>query len=272
MCLRDEGCYGHVVATDELHIAREGTTGAWRAFDGDTVAGEVGVWHRPDGRHQLFFDTWRADAYLPLTLAVARDLGQDLYTTLDDAEFDAFDACTEAGFTVHRRESYYKIPTDPAATGLHNAKLPSDISVISAKAADVDQLRLLDDDLRQDVPGSDGWRWDAERFRNETHGRGFDPETYLVALADDGEYVGLARVWNNRGGPRLGLIAVRAPYRRRGLARALLGQAFQVVHARGQEHVTAEADDENRPSVTLLTSLGGRRTGGSVELIRRHPH
>lgn len=260
-----------MVATDELRVTREGAAGAWQALDGDTVAGEVGVWHRPDSRLQLFFDTWRGDAYLPLTEAVARDLGQDLYTTLDDAEFDAFDACVNAGFTVHRRESHYKIPTDPVKTGLATAALPPDISVISAEDADIDRLRLLDDDLRQDVPGSEGWRWEPQDFKDETFGRGFDPETYLIAVALDGDYIGIARVWHNRNLPRLGLMAVKAPYRRRGITRALLRQAFQVVHERGGPAVTAEADDENLASVTLLTSLGGRRIGGTVELIRRHP-
>ncbi|MGH3171768.1 MAG: GNAT family N-acetyltransferase [Trebonia sp.] len=259
------------MATEELHVTRESTADAWRALDGTTVAGEVRVWRRPDGRKQLFFDTWRADAYLPLTRAVARDLGQDLYTMLDDAEFDAFDACVNAGFAVRRRESHYRIPTDPALTGLDRAALPDGMAVLSARDADIGRLMLLDDDLRQDVPGSEGWHWEPQDFRDETFGRAFDPETYLIAVAPGGaDYAGLTRVWINRAGPRLGLIAVRVPYRRRGLARALLRQVFQVLHDRGQRNVTAEADDENEASVTLLTSLGARRTGGSVELVRRH--
>ena len=60
------------------------------------------------------------------------------------------------------------------------------------------------------------------------------------------------------------------PYRRRGAARALLAQVFGVIGARGEESVIAEADDANVASVLLLTGLGARRYGGSVELIRRH--
>lgn len=259
-----------MVATEELNVMREGVADTWQALDGGTVAGEVRLWRRPDDRKQLFFDTWCLDAYLPLTMAVARDLGQDLYTVLDDAEFDAFDACVSAGFAVNRRESYYRIPTDPAVTGLGTAKLLPGMSVISSKEADLDRLRLLDDDLRQDTPGSDGWRWAPQDFKDETHRRGFDPETYLVAVAADGDYIGIVRVWLGRKLPRLGFMAVRAPYRRHGVTRALLRQAFQVLHERGHGCVTAEADDDNVASVTLLTSLGGRRTGGTVELIRRN--
>ena len=258
------------MATEELHVTREGATNNWRALDGSTVAGEVSVWRRPDNRSQLFFDAWRLDAYLPLTLAVARDLGQDLYTMLDDAEFDAFDACVSAGFTVNRRESYFRIPTDPARTGLGTAALPPGVSVISPPAADIDRLRLLDDALRQDIPGSAGWHWEPQDFKDETFGRRFDPETYLIAVAPGGDYVGIVRVWRGRSVPRLGFMAVRAPYRRRGITRALLRLAFEVLRERGDQNVVAEADDENGASVTLLTSIGARRTGGSVELVRRH--
>ena len=56
----------------------------WRALDGDLVAGEVSARLRPDNRCFLYFDTWRADACPPLADAVARDLGSDLYVTLED--------------------------------------------------------------------------------------------------------------------------------------------------------------------------------------------
>jgi hypothetical protein len=42
-----------------------------------------------------------------------------------------------------------------------------------------------------------------------------------------------------------------------------------VLAARGEHSVIAEADDADSVSVALLTRLGARRYGGSVELIRR---
>ncbi|MBO0830462.1 MAG: GNAT family N-acetyltransferase [Actinobacteria bacterium] len=243
----------------------------WQALDGDVVAGEVSARIRPDGRCFVYFDTWRTSDYPKLADAVASELARDLYASLDDAEFDPLDACEAAGFAVHRRESYYRIPTDPRLTGLADAILPDGLEVISAADADISRLRDLDDALRQDVPGCDGWRWDPAEFEEETFGRQFDPATYLVAVARaSGEYAGLVRAWRTRARPRLGLIAMLAPYRRRGAARALLGQVFGVLSARGEDSVIAEADDDNAPSVTLLTRLGARRYGGSVELIRRH--
>jgi hypothetical protein len=244
----------------------------WRAFDGDEVAGHVSAWLRPDNRCQLFFDLWRPDAYAPLADAVARDLRRDLYVTLDDGELDAFEACVAAGFTEYRRESYYRIPVESALTALAGTTMPAGLDVLSAVDADLDRLRLLDDALRQDVPGAEGWRWTPTDFLAETLGPDFDPATYLVALArDTGDYVGLVRVWNRRTGPRLGLMAMLAAFRRTGATRALLAQVFAVLGARGDESVTCEADDANTASVSLLTSLGARRYGGSVELMRRQP-
>jgi GNAT superfamily N-acetyltransferase len=255
-----------------LAVSRMRPALTWRALDGDLVAGEASARLRPDNRWFLYFDTWRADAYPPLADAVARDLGRDLYVTLEDAEYDALDACAQAGFAVHRRESYYRIPTDPVVTGLARAVLPAGLDVLSAADADITRLRLLDDALRQDVPGSEGWRWDAEQFRAETFSPFFDPATYLVAAdGTSGEYAGLVRIWRNRAGPRLGLIATLARYRRRGVARALLGQAFAVLAARGDTSVVGEVDDTNVASLSLLTGLGARRYGGNVELIRRQP-
>ncbi len=254
-----------------LSVSRLPAELTWGAFDGDVVAGQVNAWLRPDGRCFVYFDTWQSAAYQPLADAVARDLSRDLYVSLEDTEFDALDACVAAGFAEHRRESYFRIPTNLAASGLAGVTLSDELDLLSAADADIGRLRLLDDALRQDVPGADGWRWDPDEFRAETFGRSFDPATYLVAVARaNGEYVGLVRVWMSRGGPRVGLIAMLQPYRRRGAARALLAQVFGVIGARGEESVIAAADDANVASVLLLTGLGARRYGGSVELIRRH--
>jgi GNAT superfamily N-acetyltransferase len=255
-----------------LAVTRMGSALMWRAVDGDLVAGEVSARRRPDDSWFVYFDSWRADAYPPLADAVARDLGRDLYVTLEDAEYDALDACAEAGFTVHRRDSYYRIPLDRARAGLEGAGLPAGLGVLSAADADISRLRQLDDALRQDVPGLRGWRWGDDEFRAETFGRFFDPGTYLVAVdRTSGEYGGLVRIWRTRAGPRLGLIATLAPYRRRGVARALLGQAFGVLAARGETSVIGEVDDTNVAAVSWLSGLGARRYGGDVELIRRPP-
>ena len=162
------------------------------------------------------------------------------------------------------------IPTDPAVTGLLVAGEPAGVVIVSAADAFEDDLRLLDDALRQDVPGGAGWRWDPANFDEETFSSEFDPATYLVAVDEaSGDYIGLVRVWIRPGRPRLGLIAVARGSRRQGLARALLGRAFGVLHERGRAEVTTEIDDANVACLALLTGIGARRVGGTVELVWR---
>ena len=243
----------------------------WRAFDADQAVGAIRARLRPDDRWFVAFDVCRADSYQPLLSALADNVARDLYTTVRDTDEQGLDRLARLGFTQNRRESSYLIPTDPAATGLAAVPEPEGIVIISAAHSDEDQLRVLDDALRQDVPGTAGWTWDPGDFREETFDSDhFDPATYLVAVDEDScDYIGLVRVWNNPGRPRLGLIGVLSPYRRRGLARALLARAFRVLHERGQAVVTAEADDANLASSSLLLRLGATRQAGFFEVVRR---
>jgi ribosomal protein S18 acetylase RimI-like enzyme len=232
--------------------------------------GAVRAFLRPDDRWFVWFDSCRADAYGPLLAAVAENTGGDLNATADEEDTEGLARFTRLGFTVSRRESNYLVPTDPLITGLKARWATEEITVISARDAYEDQLRLLDETLRQDEPGTDGWAWDPGDFHEETFDSQFDPATYLVAVdSASGHYIGLVRIWNSPGQPRLGLIAVLSPYRRRGLAKALLAQALGVLHDRGKPEVTAEVDDTNTASTSLLTGLGARRSGGSVEMVKR---
>jgi len=61
---------------------------------------------------------------------------------------------------------------------------------------------------------------------------------------------------------------VLAAYRRRGLGRALLGQALAPLADDGETFVTAEADASDPAAAALLRSFGARVTGGVVELRR----
>ena len=58
--------------------------------------------------------------------------------------------------------------------------------------------------------------------RGDLRVAGLDPATYLVALDEASEGIGIVRIWMRRDGPRLGLIGVRSDWRRRGVARAML--------------------------------------------------
>jgi ribosomal protein S18 acetylase RimI-like enzyme len=257
------------VTDSELHIVRASPGLAWRALDADQVVGSVTAFLRPDDRWFVNFDrASRADSYGPLLAAVTRNTVSDLYATVDERDTEAQGILARLGFTVSRRESNYAIPTDPQVTGLQVGQ-PDGIVIISAVDACEDEMRQLDDALRQDVPGTAGWRWDPDDFHEETFDSQFDPATYLIAIdTASGDYVGLVRVWNSPGRPRLGLIAVLTPYRRRGLASALLARAFSVLHERGATEVTAEVDETNSASRSLMLGLGASREGGTIEIIK----
>jgi GNAT superfamily N-acetyltransferase len=261
------------VEESRLRVVRVSPGLTWRALDGRDVVGSVTAALMPNDRWFVWFDSCRADSYAGLVDAVAGNVGADVYATVDQADADLLAQLGALGFEVGRREGIYLIPTDPQRTGLEPTPPGEGIVIISAADADEDDLRRLDEELRMDVPGSEGWSWDPAGFREETYDSpSFDPATYRVAVdAGSGRYVGLARVWMDPGRPRLGLIAVLPAYRRRGLARTLLGQVFSVVHERGHGLVNAEIDDTNLASMTLLTGVGASRNGATVELVRRLP-
>jgi ribosomal protein S18 acetylase RimI-like enzyme len=214
----------------------------------------VKAYVRPDGRRFV----WDPD---PESLA---DVTTDVYCTVEASAIDSYLAL---GFNVHRREATYLVP-------IRSARAEASQGIVFAQANEVDEtsLRLLDNELRQDVPGTDGWQWNEADFREETYERpDFDPETYLVALdGETGDYVGIVRVWMKEPIPRLGFIGVRRGYRRRGIARALLAEVFARLDERGIEEVSTESDETNTASRALLEGVGARRIGTSVELIRHH--
>ncbi len=255
-----------------LRVVRVSPGLTWRAFDGAESVGAVRARLMPDSRWRIGFESCREDAYRPLLDALAAGTGgEDLYVNAGERDPESQARYAGLGFVVNRREGYFRIPTAPAITGLVKAEPAADVVLISAIDADEEDLRLLDQALREDVPGSDGWIWDPVDFREETFDSpDFDPATYLVAVdSDSARYIGLTRVWVGRGMPRLGLVAVLPPYRRRGLARAMLARVFGVLHERGKGEVTCEIDDANEASLGLLTGIGGYRVNGYLEYVKK---
>ena len=214
-------------------------------------------WTRPDGRR---FVSGEPDGELP---------PGRVYAWADEDDKARVRELERLGFTVERRELFLELPTDPAAWSIPTAAPPPGVSFVTADRVEEEQLRLLDDLLRQDVPGTDGWKWSPEGFREETYeSAGFDPATYLVAFDERGEEIGLARVWMRADQPRLGLIGVRADWRRRGVARALLAAALTAVRERVAGDVHTGVDEANTASRELLFAFGGRTVGASLELVR----
>lgn len=240
----------------------------WIARKDDAELGRISAVKRPDERWFVACDSWSDDAHAALVDAVAGDLRQPLYATIDESDAESLARYTASGFAVHRREDEFTVDVSTALATLPDIQLAG---YTFASATDVDEagLRALDEALREDVPGCDGWVNEPHEFRVYTFAPWhFDPRLYLVALEGGGAMAGLVRIWTAPKPHRLGLIGVLSAHRGRGLASALLAAAFRAVSAQGVTYVVAEADSDNRASQALLRGLGARRTGGSVELFR----
>ncbi|UED87311.1 GNAT family N-acetyltransferase [Streptomyces profundus] len=241
----------------------------WVASGPGGPLGELARVRRPDGHTFLLPRGVGEEAWGPLLdAAIGGFRGTELFVEIDGADEGAGPrALAERGFVVHRCDHHYTVPTAEAGR-----PAPAGVGVVDAAAADPERLRLLDEELRRDVPGVGEWRNDPERFAAELRADPeFDPATFLLAVdLGTGAYLGLVRVWIRAAGPpRLGLVGVRRAARRRGLAGVLLSRVLAVLHRRGVAAVTAEVDEGNVGSNRLLRSFGARRTGGGVELVRR---
>ncbi|MFC5262637.1 GNAT family N-acetyltransferase [Kribbella qitaiheensis] len=239
----------------------EGPREHWVAWREGEVVGAVHPVLTPDRKLRLFFDRTLPEAYESLVAMV----DGPCQTTIDGAEAASLETLRGLGFEVSRAELLVEIPV--ART---EYAVPAGYRVISASDTGVRELMTLDAALRDDVPGAEGWQPDEQWFREETYDSPFfDPETYLVALDPTRDYAGLVRIWNGpRPLPRLGLIGVLPAHRRRGLARALVGAALNVLAARGESVAIAEVDETNTASRALLGSFGATQTGLELELTR----
>ena len=224
---------------------------------------------RPDGRLLVrAADEWTAEA-----AAEAAELASRRHVTavahIDERDSVQRDVLIAAGFADSRRQAVVALSVDDALAALARNTLPPGVEARSAVDVDEHRLRLLDDELRQDMPGTPGWRSTPEEFRDHTFADpAFDPGTYLVAVdRRSDEYVGLVRIWMNADGPRLGAVGVRRGYRRRGIASALIAGALDAVRTTGAPEVTMEYDLENVGSRTLAERLGARRLGTRIELV-----
>jgi ribosomal protein S18 acetylase RimI-like enzyme len=244
--------------------------GQWHALEDDLVVGRAETSRRPDGRLFVSIDAWHEAAFDRLAEAVLAALPRPLHTMVDEADGELAARWRRAGFAIRRREFEYAVPTDPHITGLDSLRLPAGVTrppagltVKGFGTAEEGPLLDLDRAIRNEV--GDGWRdMPAEVLVRPA----FDPSKYAVA-ARPGEYVGLLRVATVPRLPRIGLIAVRAGWRRRGIGRALLGHALGALHRVGKEAASAEVTESNVAATALFEGIGAQRVGSNLELVIR---
>lgn len=264
---------------DSAHSA-EGTPGVspavitrvaerqWHAVDNDRVVGRGDATPRPDGRIFLSIDAWHGAVFDQLAGAMLADLPTPLYTVVDEADLELTSRWARAGFTIRRREWEYLVSTDPRVTGLDSVLLPSGVTIVPVGAAQQGPLREVYDTIRAEVDATVGWESMPAEVIHRPDGAPHDPSRYAVA-ARSGRYVGLVRVAPRRRHARIGLIAVRADLRRRGIARALLAHLLGSLHRRGIDTASAEVDESNSAAMALFEGIGARRASSNLELVLR---
>ncbi|HEU5475088.1 MAG TPA: GNAT family N-acetyltransferase [Actinophytocola sp.] len=241
----------------------------WHALEDDRVVGRGEASRRSDGRIFLSIDAWRDAVFDQLADAVLADLPAPLYTVVDEADLDLMSGWQRAGFTTRRREWEYLVPTDPRVTGLGSVPPPPGVTMMPAGAARPGPLRQVYDTIRAEVETSVGWQAMPGELQVRPEATAvLDPLRYAVAAESD-RYVGLVRVAARRGQARIGLVAVLADRRRRGIARGLLAHALDSLHRRGIETATAEVDEGNGPATALFEGVGARRASSNLELVWR---
>ncbi|MGF1667087.1 MAG: GNAT family N-acetyltransferase [Acidimicrobiia bacterium] len=245
----------------------------WLAVSDGEAAAAVSTWWRPDDRTFLYFVGSDRDAYSLLTEAVVDALAQPVHTFVDAEDGELVGALRSAGFEVEVVEERFRIRFDRVLAWLRRAWVPSGFGIHPADTVDEDRLFILDNMLRQDTLGTDGWQGDRDWFHEElVESPPFDPSAYLVAVDDrTGGYVGLVRIWRNPTGPRFGLIGVVPEYRSTTIAGALLRQALLAASEWGHETFTAETSPSNPTIYRRMGRIDANSLGRFHQMVR-HPH
>ena len=248
-----DSTYLHVTRVSERH---------WHALEDDCVVGRGEL----SRRSFLSIDAWQDNVFDGLAAAMLADLPRPLHTVVDEDDLELLSRWERIGFGPRRREWEYVVPTDPRLTGLGSAPPPPGVTTLAVGLADEGRLRALDRVIRDEVEAEIGWRNMPAEVPVGVLAA--DPAKYAVA-AHAGEYVGLARVAPLPRQPRIGLIAVRAGMRRRGIARALLAQILGSAHQRGIATASAEVNQSNEAALALFEGVGARRASSNLELVLR---
>lgn len=241
----------------------------WHALEDDQVVGRGDAVSRSGGRLFISVDAWHDTVFDRVVSAMLRDLPRPLHVVVDEADGEAAVRWGRAGFVIGRRETGYLVPTDPHVTGLGSVRPPSDVTIVPAGGADEQLLRAVDRVIREEVEATVGWHtMPTEVIPLPPGVTVVDPAKFAVA-AQGSEYVAMLRLAGRVQQPRIGLLAVRAGRRRRGIGRALLAHSLAVLHDQGTESAWAEVDQTNAAAVALFEGVGAERAGGTLELVRR---
>jgi mycothiol synthase len=120
---------------------------------------------------------------------------------------------------------------------------------------------------------ADEWDHSPESYedwrRRRIEGRQHDPSLFFAVL--DGDEIAAVAVcdWKRFGMGWVGAVAVREPWRRRGLGLALLQHSFREFRSRGEQRVGLAVDAQNPTGATRLYDRAGMRLSWSATFFEK---
>jgi mycothiol synthase len=146
-------------------------------------------------------------------------------------------------------------------------RLPEGVSIRSCVSGEDERaiFEALDEALR------DHWEYTPttfERWERRKKRMGFEPELWLLAL-DGGEVAGAAVCEDRPESGWVSELAVRRPWRRRGLGLAMLRRAFAEFYLRGRRRVALAVDSQSLTGATRLYERAGMRVERLYSVYRK---
>jgi mycothiol synthase len=151
---------------------------------------------------------------------------------------------------------------------------PGGISVRTFQPDEVDAVHAAWEDAQSDEWGHSSLSDEEFRYYFVEREANFDPTLWFLAIDDaTGEIIGytLCR-WERPGEPEVGhvrYVAVRRPYRRRGIAHALLLHTFGEFYRRGKRKVSLGVDSTSRTGADRLYIRAGMKPIQSSIIFER---
>jgi mycothiol synthase len=230
-----------------LESGREPVAFGWMEVHGEDVVAVGGV--RP-GHKGRGLGEWLVRRSEEQARSLSRSIVHQIVLGPDLTAHALLDAL---GYQQVRRhwEMVIELDVDPPAP-----TLPDDLRIETFREEDARSFHAASGEAFQDEWGFHPMLFD-EWWRMRTRDPGYDPTLWFV-IRDGSEIAAVARCVDGlRSGGHVGMLGVRAPWRRRGLGLALLLHAFAEFRKRGAPHVSLGVDSENPTGATRLYEKAG---------------
>lgn len=245
---------------DRWRLANPGEN-VWLIHGGGLLAAAVTLWLYGDAAivwgdvHPELLGRRLGTALLELAETRARELGAGVIRNDVFARDEAGSALLAGrGYRPARR--YYEMRIELGDEAPSEPKWPEGLTVTPFRDGDGPAFHHALGESFEDEWGHAPLAYEEWR-RARLDADDFDPEVWSV-VRDGDEIAAVARCDAFRyGGGWVAALGVRKPWRRRGVALALLYHTFRVFHTRGERSVGLGVDSENPTGATRLYERAG---------------